>query len=121
MIRAPLLAAALFLSTGPAAAGVFKCKGTAGEVIYSNEPCAEVGAKTERKLRRDELRSNAVRMPSDPVKRERPPGAAAQTPDSGGSRGQSIDPDLKIYEGPGNDARPGMPRSVVQEHGRQQR
>jgi hypothetical protein len=121
MTRALLLAALLCCAASPAAAGVFKCKGPGGEVIYSNEPCAEVGAKTERKLRRDELRSNSVRMPSEPVKRERPPSAVVRKPDSHGTHGPSVDPDLKIYEGASNDPRPGMPRSVVLEHGRKQR
>lgn len=121
MTRLLLLAALLSCATAPAVAGVFKCKGAGGEVIYSNEPCAEVGAKTERKLRRDELRSNTVRMPSEPVKRERPPSAVVRKPDSHGAHGPSVDPDLKIYEGASNDARPGTPRSVVLEHNKQQR
>lgn len=119
-----LLAFAALLAT-PAAAEVFKCKGAGGEAIYSNEPCAEVGARTERRLRRDELRSNAVRMPTEPRKRERPPTDVAASGGSrgeGASSGQSIDPDLKIYEGsPPDGGRPGAPRSVVLDHHKRQR
>ena len=96
-----------------AAAEVFKCKDRQGGVIYSNEPCADIGAKTERTMTQRELRPNTVRMPAPKPRKQHGASGAESAP------AQSIDPDLKIYEGappPGGNT----PRSVVIEHRRRQ-
>lgn len=46
----------------PAQANVYKCRNAAGEVIYSQEPCEKQGAKQEKKLTRQELKANEMRM-----------------------------------------------------------
>jgi hypothetical protein len=46
----------------PAQAAVYKCRNAAGAVIYSQEPCEKEGAKQEKKLTRQELKANEVRM-----------------------------------------------------------
>jgi hypothetical protein len=58
-----VLAAALPIH---AHAGVYKCAGADGKVLYSNEPCEEQGAKTAKTFRKSELKPNTVKMPKAP-------------------------------------------------------
>ncbi|MFO1319331.1 MAG: DUF4124 domain-containing protein [Burkholderiales bacterium] len=72
--RVAVAVAALSLAAPLAQAGVFKCKGAAGKVIYSNEPCESVGAKKEKSLGKAELQSNQMRMRPRPANPEAAPG-----------------------------------------------
>jgi hypothetical protein len=82
-----MLMAAIVLAPG-AEAAVFKCRNAAGAVIYSQEPCEKEGAKQEKKLTRQDLKANEMRM------RARPPSGA--TPSySQGSNYQGAAPDRK--------------------------
>lgn len=56
-----------------AQANVYKCRDAAGAVIYSEEPCEKAGAKQEKKLTRQELKANEMRMrPSTPEGTNKP-------------------------------------------------
>lgn len=71
--------AAVFIAVVPAAeAGLVKCKGPGGAVIYSDEPCAAVGGREEKSFKKSELRGNAMRM------RPRPPQGDGTAPEFGG-------------------------------------
>ena len=76
-IRSTALAA-LLLAARPAHAGLYKCKGAGGAVIYSDAPCKTVGAREEKTLSRAELRGNQMRM------RPRPPQGDGTAPEFGG-------------------------------------
>lgn len=62
-----IAATALLIGSPLAQAGVYKCKGTGGKVIYSNEPCENVGAKKEKSLGKAELQGNQMRMRPRPT------------------------------------------------------
>ena len=67
MNRIPMgCATALFLFAASAQAGVYRCAGADGKVLYSNEPCEGQGAKTAKTFTRKELRPNTVKMPKAP-------------------------------------------------------
>jgi hypothetical protein len=86
-IEGAILMVAICLAPG-AEAAVFKCRNAAGAVIYSQEPCEKEGAKQEKKLTRQDLKANEMRM------RSRPPSGA--TPSySQGSNYQGAAPDKK--------------------------
>jgi hypothetical protein len=71
--------AAVVLAVAPAAhAGLHKCKGPGGSIIYSDEPCAKVGGREEKTFTKSELRGNAMRM------RPRPPQGDGSAPEFGG-------------------------------------
>jgi|GEM_PF-6651977 len=62
-----LLLIATALVALPAQANVYKCRNAAGAIIYSQEPCEKEGAKQEKKLTPQELKTNEMRMrPSGP-------------------------------------------------------
>jgi len=67
MLLRPIALAAMLIVTLPAQAGVFKCKGPAGNVIYSNEPCENVGAKKDKALNKAVLQGNQMRMRPRPA------------------------------------------------------
>jgi hypothetical protein len=85
--QSAVLIAAIFLAP-TAEAAVYKCRNAAGAVIYSEEPCEKEGAKQEKKLTRQDLKANEMRM------RPKPPSGA--TPSySQGSNYQGAAPDKK--------------------------
>jgi hypothetical protein len=57
-----LLLVAAALVACPAQANVYKCRNAAGAIIYSQEPCEKAGAKQEKKLTAQELKTNEMRM-----------------------------------------------------------
>jgi hypothetical protein len=57
-----LVAAVLTLFPVWCHAGVFKCRGADGAVIYSNEPCEAQGARKDRTLGKADLQANRMRM-----------------------------------------------------------
>ncbi len=79
-MRFPKVAlAAAIIAVAPAAeAGLVKCKGPGGTVIYSDEPCAKVGGREEKAFKKSELRGNEMRM------RPRPPQGDGTAPEFGG-------------------------------------
>lgn len=79
--RVALLFVTLALSATAAQAGVYKCKGPGGKVIYSNEPCEAVGAQQEKKLSKATLQPNQMRM------RPRPPQGDGSAPQFGSGSG----------------------------------
>lgn len=90
-------AIAILMSAAPAQAGVYRCAGADGKVLYSNEPCEGQGAKTAKTFSRKELRPNTVKMPKAP-----PPEAAPSDGPGGliGSlRQQPLDVENGIREG----------------------
>jgi hypothetical protein len=84
---------AILLSTillAPSAqAAVFKCRDAAGAVIYSQEPCEKEGAKQEKKLTRQDLKANEMRM------RPKPPSGATPSYSQGSN-----------YQGAAQDKKP---------------
>lgn len=86
-IRSLLLLAAVTV-VSPAQAGLVKCKGVDGKVIYSDEPCKDVGGREEKKFSRTELKGNQMRM------RPRPAQGDGSAPEFGsGSNYQGAAPD----------------------------
>jgi hypothetical protein len=84
---ARLMLVILFLATG-ADAAVFKCRDAAGEVVYTQEPCAKAGTRQEKKFTRQDLKANEMRM--------RPRPASGGKPSfSQGSNYQGAAPDRK--------------------------
>lgn len=65
-------------STPVAEAALHKCKGPGGAVIYSDEPCSNVGGREEKTFKKSELRGNEMRM------RPRPPQGDGTAPEFGG-------------------------------------
>jgi hypothetical protein len=57
-----LLLVAAAVVTCPAQANVYKCRNAAGAIIYSQEPCEKEGAKQEKKLTPQQLKTNEMRM-----------------------------------------------------------
>lgn len=72
--RVAVAVAALMLALALAHAGVYKCKGPAGKIIYSNEPCENVGATKEKSLGKNELQGNQMRMRPRPTNPDAAPG-----------------------------------------------
>lgn len=60
-------AAAACLLVQPAEAGLFKCKGPGGKIIYSDEPCETQGARKEKAMSKAELQGNQMRMRPRPA------------------------------------------------------
>lgn len=89
--------AVLLFAALPAHAGLYKCKGAGGAVIYSDEPCKSVGAREEKTLSRADLRGNRMRM------RPRPPQGDGTAPEFGGG---------SSFKGAAPD-RPSGPRPVA--------
>jgi hypothetical protein len=87
-IQGAILIAAIFVVPG-AEAAVFKCRNAAGAVIYSQEPCEKEGAKQEKKLTRQDLKANEMRM------RPRPPSGATPSYSQGSN-----------YQGAAQDKKP---------------
>jgi hypothetical protein len=73
-----VLAAAFIVVVPFAEAGLVKCKGPGGAVIYSDEPCSAVGGREEKAFKKSELRGNEMRM------RPRPPQGDGTAPEFGG-------------------------------------
>jgi hypothetical protein len=68
-VRVPGLLVPAFLALAlpmQAEAGVYRCNGPDGKVLYSNEPCEAQGAKTAKTFKKSELRPNTVKMPKAP-------------------------------------------------------
>jgi hypothetical protein len=65
------------LASSSAEAGVYKCLGSGGKVIYSSEPCEAVGARKEKTLGKAVLKGNEIRM------RPRPPQGDGSPPEFG--------------------------------------
>lgn len=58
----PVLLLAAILLASSAQAAVYKCRDKSNAVVYSQEPCEKDGAREEKKLTRQELKANEVRM-----------------------------------------------------------
>ncbi len=88
---------AIVLPTAPVQAGVYKCAGADGKVLYSNEPCEGQGARTAKTFSRKELRPNTVKMPKAPP----PEAAPSEGPGGlvGALRQQPLDVEQGIREG----------------------
>lgn len=101
MSRIPMAGAAVLLSCAvPAHAGVYRCAGADGKVLYSNAPCEDQGAKTAKTFSRNELRPNTVKMPKAPP----PEAASSDSPDGPGGlvgalRQKPVDVDQRMREG----------------------
>lgn len=67
IVSIAVLAVALPLQ---AQAGVYRCAGADGKVLYSNEPCEAQGAKTAKTFKKSELKPNTVKMPKAPPPEE---------------------------------------------------
>lgn len=91
------IAVAILLPAAPVQAGVYKCAGADGKVLYSNEPCEGQGAKTAKTFSRKELRPNTVKMPKAPP----PEAAPSEGPGGlvGALRQQPLDVEQGIREG----------------------
>lgn len=104
LVRTLVASLAVLASTVPtqAQAGVYKCAGADGKVLYSNEPCEEQGAKTAKTFKKSELKPNTVKMPKAPP----PP---PEEDNAGGSgfieslRQKPIDIDQRMREGNPDD------------------
>lgn len=66
MKRAAALTIAAMCLAPSAQGAVYKCRNAAGAVIYSQEPCEKEGARQEKKLTRQDLKANEVRMRPKP-------------------------------------------------------
>ncbi len=55
-----LLAAVLLVPAAQAA--VYKCRDKSNAVVYSQEPCEKTGTRQEKKLTRQDLKANEMRM-----------------------------------------------------------
>lgn len=81
-------------------AGVYRCAGADGKVLYSNEPCEEQGAKTAKTFKKSELKPNTVRMPkAPPTEDEKAAGSGLIE----SLRQKPIDVDQRIKEGNPDD------------------
>jgi hypothetical protein len=86
--KSAILLSAILLAPS-AHAAVFKCRDAAGAVIYSQEPCEKEGAKQEKKLTRQDLKANEMRM------RPKPPSGATPSYSQGSN-----------YQGAAQDKKP---------------
>jgi hypothetical protein len=98
-MRIIVLSIAVLAATLPihAQAGVYRCAGADGKVLYSNEPCEEQGAKTAKTFKKSELKPNTVKMPKAP-----PPPEEEKAGGSGfieSLRQKPIDIDQRMREG----------------------
>jgi len=89
-----ILAAAL---PTQAQAGVYKCAGADGRVLYSNEPCEDQGAKTAKTFKKSELKPNTVKMPKAPPPPEKDKAGGSGFVES--LRQKPIDIDQRMREG----------------------
>lgn len=88
---------AALLSVPAAQAGVYRCTGADGKVLYSNEPCEEQGAKTAKTFKKSELKPNSVKMPkAPPPEEEKSEGPGGLI---GALRGKPLDQEAMIREG----------------------
>lgn len=103
----------ILLSAASAQAGVYRCTGADGKVLYSNEPCEGQGAKTAKTFSRKELRPNTVKMPKAPPPETAPsdgPGGLV-----GSLRQQPLDAEKGIREGdPSQHAKGGRRNPVLE-------
>lgn len=80
-----------------AQAGVYKCAGADGRVLYSNEPCEDQGAKTAKTFKKSELKPNTVKMPKAPPPPEKDKAGGSGFVES--LRQKPIDIDQRMREG----------------------
>lgn len=64
-LKVCLLFTMLLLAPG-AHAAVYKCRDAGGAVVYAEEPCEKSGTRQEKKLTRQELKANEMRMRAKP-------------------------------------------------------